>query len=365
MAGSRRLNRRAFLGTGIAASVALVVKEAPTASAAGSAGAVSPDSAAKAASSPGGYRLPHNPRTAAAMPMRNFGRTGYRVGLFSLGCQAAIEIAGNEKLAADILHRALDLGVNYFDTARAYGKGISETHLGPVVRERRGEMFLATKTGKRDRDGALKDLDASLKALQTSHVDTWQMHNVQRMEEVDRIFAADGAIHAFEQARAEGRVRFLGITGHFDPEVLLAAVKRYNYDTILMAVNAADRHYLSFIEHLLPACLERNMGIVGMKLATRGRLLSSWKPEPLEKQSERMRTNKPGTLSMAESLAYNFTLPLSTNIVGIDTVAQLEENVRIAAHFTPLNDAQMRALEKRTLPIVRQALYFRRWDLGA
>jgi predicted aldo/keto reductase-like oxidoreductase len=299
------------------------------------------------------------------MPTRNLGRTGYRVGLFSLGCQAAIEIDGNARLAADILHRALDLGVNYFDTARAYGKGISETHLGPVIKERRQEVFLATKSGKRDRDGALKDLEASLKALQTDHVDTWQMHNVQRMEEVEKIFAKDGAIHAFEQARAEGRTRFLGITGHFDPDVLLAAVKRYNYDTILMAVNAADRHYLSFIEHLLPACLERNMGVIGMKLATRGRLLSSWKPEPLEKQPERYRTAKPGTITMQESLNYNCTLPLSTNIIGVDSVTQLEDNVRTAAAFTPLNPAQMQALEKRTLPIVRQALYFRRWDLGA
>jgi len=325
------------------------------------------DHAAAAAPAPGrsGLPLPHNPRTAAAMPMRNFGRTGYRVGIFSLGCQAAIEIADNAALSAEILHRALDLGVNYFDTARAYGKGISETHLGPVIQERRREVFLATKTGKRDRDGALQDLEASLKALRTDHVDTWQMHNVQRMEEVDRIFSRDGAIHAFEQARAEGRARFLGITGHFDPDVLLAAIKRYNYDTILMAVNAADRHYLSFIEHLLPACLERNMGIVAMKLATRGRLLSTWTPEPLEKQPERYRTARSGTITMQESLNYNCTLPVSTNIIGVDSVAQLEENVRTAAAFTPLSEAQMRALEKRTLPIVRQALYFRRWDLGA
>jgi uncharacterized protein len=350
---SPRLNRRVFLGTGLAASMSLMVKENRAAPAAAKAGAK------------GGYQLPHNPRTAAAMPTRNFGRTGYRVGIFSLGCQAAIEIAGNGKLSADILHRAIDLGVNYLDTAHAYGRGVSETHLGPVIKERRREVFLATKSGKRDRDGALQELEISLKRLQTDRVDLWQLHNVQRMEEVDRIFSKDGAIHAFEQARAEGRVRFLGITGHFDPDVLLEGVKRYNFDTILMAVNAADRHYLSFIEHLLPACLERNMGIIGMKLATRGRLLSSWKPEPLEKQSERMRTAKPGTITMQESLSYNCTLPVSTNIIGVDTVAQLEENVRSAAAFTPLSSAQMAALEKRTLPIARQALYFRRWDLGA
>jgi len=107
------------------------------------------------------------------------------------------------------------------------------------------------------------------------------------------------------------------------------------------------------------------MGIIGMKVATRGRLLSTWQPESAEKQPERMRTSKPGTITMAESLAYNFSLPVSTNIVGIDNVQQLEENMKLAADFVPLNPEQMRALEERTLPIVRQALYFRRWDLGA
>jgi predicted aldo/keto reductase-like oxidoreductase len=185
------------------------------------------------------------------------------------------------------------------------------------------------------------------------------------MEELDRIFAADGAIHAFEQARSDGRVRFFGITGHFEPNVLREALNRFAFDTILMAVNAADRHYLSFIEHLLPAALEKRMGIIGMKVATRGRLLSSWQPEPLEQQPERLRTSKPGTITMEESLRYNMTLPLSTNIVGVDNVAQLEQNVKWAAEFTPMSPAEMAALEERTLPIVRQALYFRRWDMGA
>jgi aryl-alcohol dehydrogenase-like predicted oxidoreductase len=94
-------------------------------------------------------------------------------------------------------------------------------------------------------------------------------------------------------------------------------------------------------------------------------MLSTWRPEPPEQQPERMRTTKPGTLTMAESLAYNFSLPVSTNIVGVDSVAQLEENMRCAANFMPPSAAQMRALEERTLPVVRQGLYFRRWDLGA
>jgi len=299
------------------------------------------------------------------MPMRNLGKTGFRVGILSLGCQAAIEVRGNAKLAVEIMNRALDLGVNYFDTANAYGGGVSEEHVGLVVRDRRREVFLASKTGRRDYDGAMQHLELSFKRMNTDHLDLWQIHNLQRMEELEKLFAPDGALKAFQKAKAEGMVRFIGVTGHYEPNVLREMIQRAELDCILMAVNAADRHYLSFIDHLLPLALEKQMGIIGMKVATRGRLLSTWRPEPLEQQPERMRTGKPGALTMAESLAYNFSLPVATNIVGVDNVAQLEENVKCAARFVPLSGAQMRSLEERTLPIVRQALYFRRWDLGA
>jgi len=348
-------NRREFLNTTLAGALAVAAGHVTSAQ-------------AETTSKPSGGTmrpLPFNPRTAATMPMRNLGQTGYRVGIFSLGCQAAIEKRGNTEQSVQIMNRAIDLGVNYFDTSHVYGGGASETHVGLVMKDRRREVFLASKTVKRDYDGAMTELDISLKRLQTDHLDLWQLHNVQRMEEVERIFAPDGALKAFQQAKAEGRARFIGVTGHYEPNVLLEVIRRANLDCILMAVNAADRHYLSFIEHLLPTALENKMGIIGMKLATRGRLLSTWKPDPLEDQPERMRTPKPGTITMAESLAYNCSLPLSTNIVGVDNVEQLEQDVRFAAGFVPLSLAQMEALEERTLPVVRQALYFRRWNLGA
>jgi hypothetical protein len=350
-------SRRDFLGTSFAASMAIAASRAATARAQEPTGAVAPT---------GNQRpLPFNPRTAAAMPMRNLGKTGFRVGIFSLGCQAAIEIKGNGKLSVEIMNRALDLGVNYFDTSNVYGGGVSEEHVGLVVRDRRSEVFLASKTGKRDYDGAIKHLETSFKRMHTDHLDLWQIHNLQKMADVDRLLAPDGALKAFQKAKAEGLVRFIGVTGHFEPNVLREIIQRAELDCILLAVNAADRHYLSFLEHLLPTALEKQMGIIGMKVATRGRMLSTWKPEPLEQQPERMRTAKPGTLTMAESLAYNFSLPVATNIVGVDNVAQLEEDVQCAANFVPLSLDQVRDLEERTLPIVRQGLYFRRWDLGA
>ena len=160
---------------------------------------------------------------------------------------------------------------------------------------RRNEVWLSTKTHDRTYDGSMRLLEESLKNLQTDHLDTWQLHNVQRQDQVDQIFAVDGAIRAMEKAKAEGVVRNIGITGHFEPMVLLEAIKRYKFDSILLAVNAADIHYLSFKNYLLPEAQKQGIAIIGMKVTTRSRLLSSWTPPPVEEQTDvRLRTPKPG-----------------------------------------------------------------------
>ena len=303
--------------------------------------------------------LPSNPATPAAMPTRNLGKTGYRVGLFSLGGQAAIEEPNNEAAAVAIVERALDLGVNYIDTAAAYGRGLSQGYIGQVMKRRRRETFLATKTHDRTRDGSLRLLDESLKLLQTDHLDLWQLHNLSDMDRVEQCFAKGGAIEALQQAREQKLVRFLGITGHTDPDVLMEAIRRFPFDNILMAVNAADRHHLSFSEKLLPLAVEREMGIVGMKIPARGRLLAA----PAATSRYKFREGeKPGALAMRDALYYVLSLPVSTVIIGCDTVAQLEENVRLAREFTPLSETRMAALAEKTQPLARQALFFRRWS---
>jgi hypothetical protein len=299
------------------------------------------------------------------MPTNALGKTGYKVGILSLGGQAAIETKGMEDLSEKIINRALDLGINYIDTAASYGGGLSQKNIGRVLKSRRNETFLATKTHRRSYDESMRLLEESLTNLQTDHLDTWQLHNVQTQEEVDRIFAADGAIKAFEKARSEGMVRFLGITGHFEPMVLKQCIERFEFDTILMAVNGADVHYLSFKNYLLPEAQKKGMGIISMKVATRGRMLSTWTPPPVEEQPKRMATSKPGALTIKEALQYNMSLPVSTTIIGVDNVAQIEENVKIASEFSPLSDDELAAIEYKCLPIVRQGLYFRRWELGA
>jgi aryl-alcohol dehydrogenase-like predicted oxidoreductase len=276
------------------------------------------------------------------MPTRDLGRTGFRVGLFSLGGQAAVEQPDNEAKAVAIVERALDLGVNYIDTSARYGGDArwSERYIGQVMKRRRREAFLATKTHDRTRDGSLRVLEKSLTLLQTDHVDLWQLHAMSTMADVEAVFAPGGAIEAFEKARSEKLVRFLGITGHTDPDVLSAAIGRFPFDTVLMAVNAADPYHLPFQKTLLPLAVEKKMGIIGMKIPARGRLL--------------------GAITMPEAMRYVLSLPVSTVIVGVDSIAQLEENVATARGFTPLGPPQLAALERKAEPVARQALWFRR-----
>jgi len=305
-----------------------------------------------------------NPVTPSAMPTRNLGRTGYRVGVFSLGGQAAVEQPNNEAVAVPIVERALDLGVNYIDTSARYGgaERWSERYIGQVMKRRRSEAFLATKTHDRTRDGSLKLLEKSLELLQTDHVDLWQIHNLSKKEEVEQIFAADGAVQALVKAREQGMVRFLGVTGHADPTALVEAIRRFPFDTVLMALNAADPHHLSFEKELLPFAVEKEMGIIGMKIPARGRILSTWTPPPPEQQRWGQVATRPGTITMREAMRYVLSLPVSTVIVGCDTVAQVEEDVQLARSFTPLNVMQMAELSARTGPVKRQALFFRPWE---
>ena len=344
----KQFNRRTFIGTSMAATLAVAAK---ITSAQTETAPIGTDSKCRP--------LPHNPLTFNAMPTLNLGQTGHRVGIFSFGGQAVVETSDRDTAEA-IVNKAIDLGVNYIDTASSYGGGKSEQNIGPVMKYRRGEVYLATKTHDRSYDGSMRLLETSLKRLQTDHLDCWQLHNVQTKEHTDKIFAKDGAIKALEKARDQGIVRFLGITGHYDPFILIEAINHYPFDTLLMAFNAADKHQYSFIEHLLPVALEKKLGIIGMKLATRGRMLSTWTPPPLDKQPKRMATNKPGTITMRESLFYNFSIPASTNIVGCDNPQQVQENVKSASEFTPYNSAVMAKLEERCKSIVNQGLYFRK-----
>ncbi|MGB9148580.1 MAG: aldo/keto reductase [Acidobacteriaceae bacterium] len=312
--------------------------------------------------------MPNNPRTQDAMPTRNLGKTGYKVGIFSLGGQAALEKPNNADVAVPIIHRALDLGVNYQDTSSIYGGPMrwSERYVGEVMKTRRAEAFLATKTKERTREGSMRMIDESLQLLNTDHVDLWQLHDVGTTTDVDQIFAKGGAIEALVEMQQQGVARFLGVTGHYRPDALMEAIHRHPFDCILMALNAADPHHYSFEDQLLPLAVERQMGIIGMKVPARGRILSSWTPPPLEQQEHSWEgmviAKQPGTLDIREAVYYTLTRPVSTIIIGCDSISQLEQNVQLARDFTPLSDQQMASIAARTEPVSKQSLFFRFYD---
>jgi aryl-alcohol dehydrogenase-like predicted oxidoreductase len=350
-ASPRNRGRRDFLKIGGAATAALLTP---------SAFAVTPNKTLPS--------LPSNPRTPEAMPTRNLGKTGYKVGIFSLGGQAALEKPKNFDIAVPIVGRALDLGVNYIDTSSIYGgpDRWSEQYVGKVMAKRRNEAFLATKTKERTRDGSMRMIERSLQ-LQTDHVDLWQLHDVGTMHDVDEIFAKGGAMEALLDMQQQKVVRYLGITGHYRPDALIESIHRHDFDCILMAMNAADPHHYSFNDALLPLAVEKQMGIIGMKIPGRGRILSTWTPPPIEQQKHSwegmtIQTDKPGTLTMREAMNYTLSRPVSTVIIGCDTIAQLEENVQLARDFTPINDKQQTELVAKAEPCAKPSLFFRFYD---
>lgn len=312
--------------------------------------------------------LPANPETSQAMPTRNLGKTGYKVGIFSLGGQAALEKPNNFDTAVPIVECALDLGVNYIDTSSIYGgpDRWSEQYVGKVMATRRHQAFLATKTKEGTRDRSLRMIEKSLQLLQTDHVDLWQLHDIGTHYDVEQVFAKGGAMEALLEMQQQKVVRYLGITGHYRPDALIECIQRHPFDTVLMATSAADPHHYSFNEQLLPLAVERQMGIIGMKIPGRGRLLSSWTPQPTEVQKKMWEgmvpAPTPGTLTMQQAMYYTLSRPVSTVIIGCDSIAQLEHNVQLARDFTPLSPSQEKELVAKAEPVAKPSLFFRFYD---
>ncbi len=273
-----------------------------------------------------------------ALPTRPLSNSGHDVTLFALGGEGVLRTHGRTQEAVRVIHRALDHGVNYCDTAPAYDSSMD--YYGAALGARRREIFLASKTHSRTRDGSLRLLEDSQRRLRTDHLDLWQLHDLRTMHDLDVIFSKGGAIEALVQARDESRVRFLGITGHHDPAILLEAMRRFDFDTVLVALNAADVHRLSFIETVLPEAARRDMGVIGMKVYGAGTLV--------RRHGLFGRVGGSG-LSTDEAMGYVLSLPsVSTVVIGCQMPAEVDDNVRIAREFVPFDTPMMRNLENRT-----------------
>jgi aryl-alcohol dehydrogenase-like predicted oxidoreductase len=271
---------------------------------------------------------------------RKLGKTGVKVTLPGLGGEGILRTFGEDDKACALINRALDLGINYFESARAYSG--SETYYGKALRERRKEIFLTSKSHARDRKGALGHLQETLKNMKTDHLDLWQVHDVRTGDDIKKIFGPGGAIEAFSEAKQKGLTRFIGVTGHHDPRILKKCINLFDFDTVLLPVNPAEPHYKSFLDEVAPFAKQKNMGIIGMKVYFRG-----------------FAARIPWFQSMEPFLHFALSQPVSTVVIGCDSIPQLEENVSFASKFSPMQSAKMRDLIEKVKPFSRQLMYYK------
>jgi predicted aldo/keto reductase-like oxidoreductase len=285
--------------------------------------------------------------SSGSIPTREFGKTGVKVTIIGQA-GARLNMCRSREAAGKIVRHAYDLGINYFDCAHAYWNGHSEEAYGDVIPDFRKDIFLTTKSTQRTRAGAENDLHASLIALRTDHLDLWQIHDVRTRDDIEAIFAPGGCIEAFETAKNAGKCRFIGFTGHHDPDIHNEMMMRYDkWDSTLMPLHAADPAYLSFKKNTLPRAVERGIGIQAIKVFANAFLLR--------------------TLSVEECLRYALTLPISCAALGSNTVSQLNENVRIAQSFKPYTPEEMAQVEQLTYTSAVGSLHgpaLEYWKLG-
>ena len=266
------------------------------------------------------------------METRPFGKTGESFPILSFGGQRIVdEHDCTEEQAIEIVNTAIDRGIRYFDTAWMYSRGQAETRMGKVVKHRRAEMWIATKTWDDTRDGARRQLEESLTRLQTDYVNEWRLHNVWDYARLDAFTGPGGALEAALQAREEGLVRHISISCHTDPQIMIEALNRFPFDSALIALSALDHFMLSFAEEFLPVANAQGVATIGMKVLGLGSL----------------------THEVERALRYAFTLPVSTVIVGMESMAQLEQNLAIAESFTPMTDEERLAFFQDIMSQVR------------
>ncbi len=279
----------------------------------------------------GGARASFAVAANGSMPTRRLGKTGYDASIFSLGGMFTIEERDNRDEAVAIINRALDLGVNYIDSAEAYGDGGSELNIGEVMRSRRDEVFLTTKTRERKAEKIAAELfDNSLERLQTDHVDLYFCHGVHTSEVLDETLDREtGAITAIEKFRDQGRIRHIGISSH-STALLIEALERYDFDCVFVTLNPARlvMNGPDNVTDLFEIAREKDVGVVAMKVIGGGGA------RILEKG-----------VAIEQAMRYALSFPVATANIGVSTMEQLEEDVRLAKAFTPLNAEERRQLE--------------------
>ena len=267
---------------------------------------------------------------AGDVPTTTFGKTGVKVSVIAQG-GARMDLHPDLQTAAAHVRKIYELGVTYFDCARAYWGGRSEEAYGVGLQGVRKNVFLTTKTMKRTAKEVEQELETSLRLLKTDYVDLWQIHSVEKQDDIDKILSPGGAMEAFEAAKKAGKCGFIGFTGHYDPEVHAALLKAYDkWDTVMMPVHAADHAYLSFEKTALPMATERGIGVQAIKVFGKAFLLRS--------------------LSPTECLKYALSQPgVHVAICGAGTQGQMEDNIRTVQNLRRMTPEEIADVRKRSV----------------
>jgi aryl-alcohol dehydrogenase-like predicted oxidoreductase len=275
------------------------------------------------------------------LPQKPLGRTGHSATRLGLGGEGVLRTFGYDRQAQAVVEAALAAGINYFETARAYSG--SEAYLGRSLKGHRERLFLTSKSHGRTFKEAMAHLSITLKNLGTDYLDLWQVHDIRTMEEVEALGVPGGALEAFHHARERGWVRFIGVTGHHDPEILRRALTLYDFDTVLLPVNPAEPQHASFLP-LAQEAMAKGMGVIAMKTLCRGQL-----PQMSE---------EPG-LMVKELLAYALSQSVTLAVVGADSAKQVGELAAAVRDFAPMTPEEARRLEESVAPHARQLMYYK------
>ncbi len=269
------------------------------------------------------------------LPTRRLGRTNEQVSILGLGgWHIGLPARGDRQEAIRIMHAAIDEGLTFFDNSWDYHDGLSEEVMGEALSSagRRQKVFLMTKNCERDYEGSRRNLEESLRRLQTDHVDLWQFHEMVYDNDPDWVFERGGIKYALEAQKA-GKVRHIGFTGHKDPRIHRKMLhKPYDWATSQMPINVMDAHYRSFQKNVLPVCLKQNVGVIGMKSLGGGKIPSDT------------------SLTVQECRGYALSLPISTLCAGITSMKDLQQDLAIARNFKPFSDAEKKQILARAEP---------------
>ena len=274
---------------------------------------------------------------------KSFGNSGRKVTIVGLGGEGVLRSFGKEKAAQEVIETALEEGIGYFDSARAYSG--SEAYYGLVWTRRpqdRARIFQTSKSGLRTKREALRELDRTLLNMGTDYLDLWQIHDVRTEEDFQTIAGPGGALEAFVQARAAGKIRFIGLTGHHDPEILTRAVKAWPIDSVLIPVNPVEGNLGGFLTSTLAAARAKGVAVIGMKVLGGSNYLI------------------PETGITAELLIrYALSQPITLAIVGCSTPEEVKTLARIGRHFEPLSPEEQQQSLDLYSPYARRLAFYR------